>query len=224
MALTVAIATVSLTTTAKADTVQARCDVFPKGDDRAKSSGLCTFSQRQGNVGIQLKDGTRYDLTPVGNKPNTYRDQKGRSALRESGLGDRGQIYRLTSESIFVYWDAAPYDQQGSSTMSTSVKGTSAKGTSAKSSSMKGNSSVAAAQPLMGKPVSRLSDLVGARAGQAENTVIQRGYRFVKNAPASNAVYSYWIEGKTNNCVAALTKDGRYQSFVYTNAAKDCRK
>lgn len=29
-----------------ADTVDARCDVFPAGDDKATSSGLCTFSQR----------------------------------------------------------------------------------------------------------------------------------------------------------------------------------
>jgi hypothetical protein len=49
-----------------ADTVRARCDVSPRGDDRATSSGPCTFSQRQGVMGIQLANGRRYDLVPVG--------------------------------------------------------------------------------------------------------------------------------------------------------------
>jgi hypothetical protein len=111
LAITLAIASASVATTAKADTVQARCDVFPKGEDRAKSSGPCSFSQRQGFVGIQLKNGKRYDLSPVGNKPNTYRDGNGRPALRDPGLGNQGQIYRLATESIFVYWQSAPSAQ-----------------------------------------------------------------------------------------------------------------
>jgi hypothetical protein len=92
----------------QADTVQARCDVYPKGEDKAVSSGLCSFSQRQGFVGIQLKDGTRYDLRPAGDQPNTYTDQKGKPAYREL-MGDRGQIYRLATQSVYVYWDPAPY-------------------------------------------------------------------------------------------------------------------
>lgn len=111
-AVTVAIASVGMTAIAKADTVTARCDVYPKGEDRATSSALCTFSQRQGVVGIQLKNGQRYDLVPVGNDPGNYRDQKGRAAYRQSGLGERGQIFRLATESIYVYWDPAPYTQQ----------------------------------------------------------------------------------------------------------------
>lgn len=114
LAATLAIASLSLAVSAKADTVQARCDVYPKGQDRAKSSGLCTFSQRQGAVGIQLQNGKRYDLVPVGNNPGNYRDQNGKAAYRQSGLGDKGQIFRLTTESIYVYWDPAPYTQQNS--------------------------------------------------------------------------------------------------------------
>ena len=114
LAVTLAIASLSLAVSAKADTVQARCDVYPKGSDRAKSSGLCTFSQRQGVVGIQLQNGKRYDLVPVGNNPGNYRDQNGKAAYRQSGLGDKGQIYRLATESIYVYWDPAPYTQQNS--------------------------------------------------------------------------------------------------------------
>ncbi|WP_219903799.1 hypothetical protein [Stenomitos frigidus] len=122
-----AIASLTIALAAKADTVTARCDVYPKGEDRAKSSGLCTFSQRQGVVGIQLKNGKRYDLVPVGNNPGNYRDQNGRAAYRQSGLGDKGQIFRLATESIYVYWDPAPYNQQNSQQSTQPAPNTAAK-------------------------------------------------------------------------------------------------
>jgi hypothetical protein len=92
-----------------ADTVQARCDVYPKGEDRAKSSGLCTFSQRQGFVGIELKNGKRFDLSPNEQQADAYTDQNGRPVTRELLEGNRGQVYRFKEKSIFVYWDTAPY-------------------------------------------------------------------------------------------------------------------
>jgi hypothetical protein len=111
LAVVVAIASVGITVTAKADTVTARCDLYPKGEDRATSSSSCTYSQRQGAVSIQLENGRRYDLRPVGNQPGNYRDQNGRPAYRQTGLGNRGQIYRLANESIYVYWDTAGSNQ-----------------------------------------------------------------------------------------------------------------
>lgn len=110
-----AIATLGTTVAVQADTVDARCDIYPAGEDRATSSGLCMFSQRQGVVGIQLPNGRRYDLRPVGNQPASYVDQNGRAVRRDNqGLGDRGIIFRLPTESIFVYWDTAPYSRPNS--------------------------------------------------------------------------------------------------------------
>jgi hypothetical protein len=109
-----AIASIGISVAAHADTVNARCDIYPAGQDRATSSGPCTFSQRQGAVGIQLQNGRRYDLTPTGNQPGNYVDQNGRAAYRQAGLGDRGQIYRLSNQSIYVYWDTAPYGNRPS--------------------------------------------------------------------------------------------------------------
>lgn len=107
-----AIAILGTAAAVKADTVEARCDIYPAGQDRATSSSLCTYSQRQGVVGIQLPDGRRYDLQPVENQPENYVDQDGKAASRDNtGLGDRGVIFRLSNESIFVYWDPAPYGQ-----------------------------------------------------------------------------------------------------------------
>lgn len=101
---------------ALADTVQARCDVFPAGDDKATSSGLCTFSQRQGFVSIQLKGGQRIELKPNESTPNAYFDGRGEPAKREILDANRGQVYRLEKQSIFVFWDPAPYGKEASGT------------------------------------------------------------------------------------------------------------
>ncbi|MEH1950057.1 MAG: hypothetical protein V7K77_24345 [Nostoc sp.] len=200
LAVALAIASLSFPVSVKADTVNARCDVFPKGEDRATSSGPCTFSQRQGAVSIQLENGNSYDLLPSGNRPGNYRDQNGDAAYRQSGLGDRGQIYRLANESIFVYWDTSGNRQN---------------------SDNRNGRAAARRQPEAGTTVSRLGDLVGARAGQAENAVKKRGYRWVKS---DGSGYSYWLEGKTNYCVTIQTDQGRYQSIVYTGGPQDCQK
>lgn len=205
LAVAVAIACLGFTVPVKADTVNARCEVFPKGEERATSSGSCTFSQRQGAVGIQLENGLRYDLTPVGSQPGNYRDRNGRPAYRQAGLGERGQIYRLATESVFVYWNTAPNRQNSGNTTS--------------------GISAAGSQPDAGTTVPRLRDLVGARAGQAENSIRQRGYRYVKtDPPARDNVYSYWLESKTNYCVTLRTEQGRYQSIVYTGGPEDCQR
>jgi hypothetical protein len=56
---------------------------------------------------IDRADGVRHELSPKGNQPGTYVDEKGRPAYRNRGLGSRGQIYRLADQSIYVYWDTA---------------------------------------------------------------------------------------------------------------------
>ena len=95
---------------AHADTVRARCDIFPKGEDRASASLLCDFSQRQGFVSIQRADGVRYELRPSDDTAGNYQDAQGRAAYRQSGLGSEGLIFRLADESVFVYWDASALD------------------------------------------------------------------------------------------------------------------
>lgn len=92
---------------ALADSTDARCDIYPKGSDRLEKMVPCTFSQRQGAVGITLQDGVRYDLVPYGESPGNYRDQQGRPAYRQSGLGNQGLIFRLDEVSIYVYWDTS---------------------------------------------------------------------------------------------------------------------
>lgn len=107
------LASLALAAVANADTVDARCDIYPRGEDRASASLGCHFSQRQGRVYIAREDGVDYDLVPIGDSPGNYRDATGKPAYRQSGLGNAGVIFRLSHESVFVYWDKSPLRPAG---------------------------------------------------------------------------------------------------------------
>lgn len=104
-----------------ADTTDVRCDFYPKGEDKATASTSCTFSQRQGFIGIQRKNGTRYDFKPVSNRYNYYTDKNGDTVIREIN-GDMGLIFRTSKESIFIYWDNNQSDNNQSNNPETDAK------------------------------------------------------------------------------------------------------
>jgi hypothetical protein len=97
---------------AQADSARARCDIYPKGEDRVSAMIACTFSQRQGYITIAREDGVTHDLTPVGDAPGNFRDAGGQAVYRQSGLGDQGQIFRFPDESVFVYWNTDALEPQ----------------------------------------------------------------------------------------------------------------
>jgi hypothetical protein len=90
---------------AAADSTEAACEIYPKGEDHTDVLIPCTFSQRQGYISINRSDGITHDLSPVDDTPGNYRDQDGRKVYRESGLEDQGQIFRFPDESVFLYWN-----------------------------------------------------------------------------------------------------------------------
>lgn len=98
-------AVVAWTTAAPADSTEARCDIYAKGEDHTDVMIPCTFSQRQGYVTIYRSDGVTHDLSPVGDTAGNYEDQDGRTVYRQGGLGDQGLIFRFPDESVFVYWN-----------------------------------------------------------------------------------------------------------------------
>jgi hypothetical protein len=110
-----AVASAAIPFAVNAQTVDARCDIYPIGEDKASAVVACTFSQRQGFVRIVRQDGVTYELSPTGSEPGNYLDQNGKAAYRQAGLGDRGQIYRLDNESVYVYWDTAGIPSSSSS-------------------------------------------------------------------------------------------------------------
>jgi hypothetical protein len=66
---------------ALADSASATCEVRKEGETRKGASGPCTFSQRQGHINLDLRNGDSYSLTPAGQEGH-YRDQKGNKVVR----------------------------------------------------------------------------------------------------------------------------------------------
>lgn len=68
------------------------------------------------------------------------------------------------------------------------------------------------ANPVMAQTPQALTDLVGARAGQAEAEVQRRGYQATdRSETVGDGRMTYWRRG--NDCVSILTRDGRYESI-----------
>mgnify|MGYP001813898849 FL=1 len=65
------------------------------------------------------------------------------------------------------------------------------------------------------EPVRNLQDLIGARGGDGEYQMQQRGYTHVRTSKEGDSSFSYWREYRSNRCVSVRTTDGRYQSIVY---------
>jgi hypothetical protein len=106
--LTGAVLLLALTAaTSFADSTQARCDIYPAGSDHTDKMIGCRFSQRQGYVTITRDDDVTHELTPIGDQPGSYHDQHGYPVTRENDLSDYGLIFRLPTESVYVYWNTA---------------------------------------------------------------------------------------------------------------------
>lgn len=88
-----------------ADSTEATCDIYPRGEDHTDVIIACRFSQRQGYIRIARSDGVSHELSPVGDTPGNFEDQYGRPVMRQSGLGDQGLIFRFPAESVYVYWN-----------------------------------------------------------------------------------------------------------------------
>jgi len=66
---------------AHADSADAMCEVRKDGDTKRGASGPCTFSQRQGYIDLDLRNGNTYSLAP-GKNAGHYKDQKGNKVVR----------------------------------------------------------------------------------------------------------------------------------------------
>ncbi len=87
-----------------ADSTAARCESKPSNPTEATTSMLCTFSQRQGYISIQMANGRRIELAPVGDRPGNFVDTDGRPVYRQKGLGAEGLIFKLPEEVLQVLW------------------------------------------------------------------------------------------------------------------------
>ena len=83
----VAIAMSGLLSTAHADSAGATCQVRKDGETKQGMSGPCTFSQRQGYIDLDLRNGETFSLSPTG-QPNQFKDQNGKKIVRTQAGGD----------------------------------------------------------------------------------------------------------------------------------------
>lgn len=170
------------TAAALADSSDARCEVRKDGDTKNAQTGPCTFSQRQGYVDIDLRNGDTVSLTP-GKKAGVYRDQKGNKVVRSKGNGNSEVFKWENGRKLVVTY--LPHNQ-----------------------------SRAHASYQAGAPAADLADLVGAKGGQAEGQLENRGYVYASGSTSGGAKYSNWYNRSTGRCVTIRTENGRYQSIV----------
>jgi hypothetical protein len=88
----VALAALSWVQVAKADSLEATCEVRKDGEKQKGKSGPCTFGQRQGYIDIDLRNGDTVSLSPT-NQANHFKDQKGNKVVR-TGTGSARQEYK----------------------------------------------------------------------------------------------------------------------------------
>lgn len=84
---------------AHADNADAYCEVRKGGETKQGRSGPCDFSQRQGYVSIDLRNGETWELSPT-DQANHFRDQKGNKVVRTAG-GDSHE-YKWDNKKIIV--------------------------------------------------------------------------------------------------------------------------
>ena len=99
-ATAVALSLALMSAAGRADTADADCVLRKDGEKKEGASGPCTFSQRQGNVNIDLRNGDRFDLTP-GDKADHFRDQDGKKVVR-TVAGDGSHEYKWEGKKIIV--------------------------------------------------------------------------------------------------------------------------
>ena len=90
---------------AHADSADAMCQVRKDGETKQRQSGPCTFSQRQGYIDLDLRNGETYSLAP-GNQPNHFKDQKGNKVVRTQAGGNTQEFKWEGGTKVVVTFNA----------------------------------------------------------------------------------------------------------------------
>jgi hypothetical protein len=99
---------------AYADSAQATCEVRKDGETKRGQSGPCTFSQRQGYIDLDLRNGQTYSLSP-GSQPNHFKDQKGNKVVRTQAGGNTQEFKWEGGKKVIVTFGGAPESSGGGS-------------------------------------------------------------------------------------------------------------
>lgn len=104
-------AVAAISQSAWADTSDATCRFYKNGDKDQKRSGPCTFSQRQGNISIDLDSGDTIKLSPR-NKADQFKDQDGDKVVRSGSYGNT-QVFKWDDKNkkLIVNFNDTNYDR-----------------------------------------------------------------------------------------------------------------
>ncbi len=194
-ATAVALSLALMSTVGTADTADADCVMRKDGEKKEGASGPCTFSQRQGNVSIDLRNGDRFDLT-LGDKADLYRDQEGKKVVR-TVAGDGSHEYKWEGKKIIVSFRAgAAHDK-----------------------------SAAHGSGHSGETPQDLRDLPGSQyvGGEVDDEMVRRGYRHVRDDQSGGQIRSYWHSNHGGHCVVVHMGEKRHVKSVANASSSDCK-
>ncbi len=95
-----------------ADSAAAMCQVRKDGETKQGASGPCTFSQRQGYIDLDLRNGETYSLSP-GSQPNHFKDQKGNKVVRTRAGGNTQEFKWEGGKKVVVTFNATSSSSGG---------------------------------------------------------------------------------------------------------------
>ena len=102
----------SWASSAHADSNEATCQVRKDGETKQGQSGPCTFSQRQGYIDLDMRNGETYSLAP-GNQANHFKDQKGNKVIRTQAGGNTQEFKWEGGKKIIVTFGASSSSSSG---------------------------------------------------------------------------------------------------------------
>jgi hypothetical protein len=174
---------------ASADTNYSMCEVRKDGETKKGASGPCTFSQRQGYVDIDLRNGDTYSLRPM-DKANHFKDQKGNTVVRTTTGGGTHE-YKWEHKRIIVTFGGGASSYGGGSSNDHS-QGNAHKGGGA----------------------GEMQYLVGGRyvGGEVDDQLLNHGYEKVTDRVDGKSVHSYWRKRSSGDCVVVHFVDSRVKN------------
>jgi hypothetical protein len=92
-------------TPARADSADAICQIRKDGEKKHDQSGPCTFSQRQGYIDLNLRNGDNISLSPT-KQPNQFKDQKGNKVVRTQAGGNTQEFKWENGRKVVVTFGA----------------------------------------------------------------------------------------------------------------------
>jgi len=193
-ALIVAVALGSGASPANADSNEAHCQIQKDGETKHGPSGPCTFSQRQGYIDLDLRNGDTFSLSPA-NQPNHFKDQKGNKVVRTQAGGDTQVFKWENGKKVVVTFGGA-------------------------AASGGGNAAVGSGETPAGLEDLVHSRLVG---GEVDDELMRRGYKQARNEVQGDDVYSYWRKSSNGQCVVVRFNASRHVASIASAFESSCK-